>query len=73
MYPKTIKRKTYCYETLRINRKITTRSYGRCEPNTKKACKTCNYNQYLENKGNNPDFKLKNILKHIKYSKINSQ
>ena len=74
MYPKTIKGKTYCYESIRIDKRYTTtRSYGRCEPNNKTACKTCNYNQYLKNKGKNPQNKRKNILNIIKYSQINLQ
>ena len=52
MHPKTINGIKYCCESIRTDRKHTTsRSYGRCELDSKTECKTCNYNKKLKNKG----------------------
>ena len=51
MYPRTVNGKKYCCESIRIDRRRTTsRSYGRCNPNSKTECEKCNHNNYLKDK-----------------------
>jgi len=51
MYPRTVNGIKYCCESIRIDRRhTTTRSYGRCEPDSKDECKQCKFNKKLKNK-----------------------
>ena len=77
MYPKIINEKVYCYEskretnerfnfrtfTFNTSSRIKKISQGRCEPNSKNACKPCKFNKYYSNN----DKKHKNISEMFKY------